>query len=58
MACTLQLSGTLQSDRVSCPHVAWPVIVLLCLSAALAGCSSLDAARPPHAGTPAAPADD
>ena len=57
MARTLQLSGTLQNDRVPCPHVAWPVIVLLCLSAVLTGCSSLDADRPPHAGTPAAPAD-
>ncbi|HEY5870701.1 MAG TPA: hypothetical protein VI542_34895, partial [Candidatus Tectomicrobia bacterium] len=47
MARTLQLSGTLQSDRVSCPHVAWLAIILLCLSAALAGCSSLERpARP------------
>ena len=47
MSCTLQLSGTLQNDRVSYPYVAWPVIVLLCLSAVLTGCSSLErSARP------------
>jgi predicted acylesterase/phospholipase RssA len=47
MARTLQLSGTLHNDRVPCPYVAWPVIVLLCLSVALAGCSSLERpARP------------
>src|SRR5262249_11647430 len=47
MACTLPLSGTLQSDRVTCPHVAWPVIVFLCLSTVLTGCSSLERpARP------------
>ena len=41
MACTLPLSGTLQSDRVSCPHVAWLVILLVCLNTILAGCGSL-----------------
>jgi hypothetical protein len=37
----LPLSETLQSDRFTRPHVTWLVMALLCLSAALTGCSSL-----------------
>ena len=47
MVYTLRLSRTLQSDRTPCRRIAWPLTVLFCLSAVLAGCSSLERrARP------------
>ena len=47
MACPLQRSGTLQSARVPCPDVVRSIILLLCLSVVLTGCSARERpARP------------
>jgi len=47
MVYALRMSRTLQSDRMPCRRIAWPLTVLFCLSAVLAGCSSLERqARP------------
>src|SRR5215467_4046926 len=47
MVYTLRLSKTLQRDRTPCRPIAWLLTIFLCLSAVLAGCSSLERpARP------------
>jgi hypothetical protein len=47
MACPLQRSGTLQRDCVPCPDVVRSILLLLCLSVVLTGCSARERpARP------------